>query len=169
MRDKYDQAEKVLGAARKLAKGPEQIAVAENRLQQVASIRSARDAAAKEAANPAVVTTSVRVNAVPVQAPPKHPVELAKGPKHTALGAIRDVHCDSPSYLELQVQVVGKAKPIALYTSDYYHLDLSALGFEPKAEMNPCRDLDGVKAKVLYAESSDKTIDGQIVSIELHK
>jgi hypothetical protein len=35
--------------------------------------------------------------------------------------------------------------------------------------MNPCHDLDGMKARVMYAESSDKTIDGQIVAIELHK
>ena len=38
--------------------------------------------------------------------------------------------CESPSYLELQVQVAGKPKPIALYIGDYYKLDLTAQGFE---------------------------------------
>ena len=111
----------------------------------------------------------VHLDAVPVAAPPKHPVEAAKGPRHTVLGAIHNVKCDFPSYLELEIQVAGKPKPVAVYSSDYFHLDLSALGFEPKAEMNPCHDLDGMKARVMYAESSDKTIDGQIVAIELRK
>jgi hypothetical protein len=69
----------------------------------------------------------------------------------------------------MEIQIAGKPKPVALYSSNYFHFDLSALGFEPKAEMNPCHDFDGMKAKVIYAESSDKTVDGQIVSIELHK
>jgi hypothetical protein len=114
-----------------------------------------------------VITTSTLV--APVEKPPKHPLEPAKGPRHTVLGSIHDVACESPSYLELQVQVAGKTKPIALYIGDYYKLDLTAQGFQPKSEMNPCRDLDGMKAKILYAETSDKTIDGQIVAIELHK
>jgi len=58
---------------------------------------------------------------------------------------------------------------VTLYSNNYFSLDLSALSFEPKKEMNPCHDLGGMKASVQYAESSDKTIDGQIVSIELHK
>lgn len=35
--------------------------------------------------------------------------------------------------------------------------------------MNPCTDIEGMKAKVEYAEVSDKTISGQILSIELSK
>jgi tetratricopeptide (TPR) repeat protein len=169
MRDKLDLAGQVLLAARKLAKTPAQTALADGRIDQIASIRSARAAAANTASVPGVVSTSAEVNVVPVQAPPRHPVEPANGPRHTAMGTILNVECDLPSYMEFQVQIGAKAKPITLYSSDYFNLDLSALGFEAKKEMNPCRDLGGMKAKVQYAESSDKTIDGQIVSIELHK
>jgi hypothetical protein len=35
--------------------------------------------------------------------------------------------------------------------------------------MQPCHDFEGMKARVQYAESSDKTVDGQVVSIELRK
>ena len=167
MRDKSDDAERVLLAAKKLAKTPAQIAIAEGRIEQLASFRNARVAAANAVSTPDTVST--HVNAVPAAAPPKHPVEAANGPKHTVLGAIHNVKCDYPSYLEFEVQSTAKPKPVMLYSSDYYHLDLFALGFQPKAEMNPCHDLDGMKAKVLYAESTDKTIDGQVVSIELHK
>jgi tetratricopeptide (TPR) repeat protein len=169
MRDKLDQAGQVLLAAKKLAKTPAQTALAEGRIQQIASIRSARAAAANNASAPGVVSTSAQVNVAPVHAPPRHPVEPASGPRHTALGTILNVQCDLPSYMELQVQIGGKTKPVTLYSSDYFNLDLSAVGFEPKKEMNPCHDLGGMKAKVQYAESSDKTIDGQIVSIELHR
>jgi tetratricopeptide (TPR) repeat protein len=169
MRDKFDQAHQVLLAARQLAKTPAQTAIADGRIEQVASIRKARTAAANAASTPGVVSTSVQVNVVPVQAPPRHPVEPASGPRHTVLGTILNVQCPAPAYLELQVQPGSKLKPVTLYSSDYFHLDLSALGFEPRKEMNPCHDLDGMKAKVQYAEGSDKTIDGQIVSIELHR
>lgn len=170
MRDKMDQAEQVLIAAKKLAKSGADTAMIESRLQLIASIRNARAAAeARAAAAPDASGTSVLVDAVPVARPPKHPVEPASGPKHSALGVMQNVHCEYPSYLEMEIQIAGKPKPVALYSSNYFHFDLSALGFEPKAEMNPCHDFDGMKAKVIYAESSDKTVDGQIVSIELHK
>jgi hypothetical protein len=43
------------------------------------------------------------------------------------------------------------------------------MGFTPPAEMNPCHDIEGFHARVQYAESADKTIDGQLISIELRK
>jgi tetratricopeptide (TPR) repeat protein len=177
VRDKLDDADRVLDAARQIAKTPEQQGMVADRKQLIASIRNAH----ARGSNPTVFVTAasrrqevvastegnVKIDAV--DAPPRHPVEKATGPRHTALGSIRNVQCAFPSYLELQLQAAGKPKPVTLYTSDYFHLDLSALGFEPSKEMNPCHELDGFKAKVEYAESSDKTIDGQIVSIELHK
>lgn len=172
MRDKLDQAEKVLQFARTLAHSPQQSAMVEERLNQIASIRKARAAGSSASTLPSLSTvssTSIDVKVTPVAAPPEHPVEAATGPRHTVLGTIRNVHCDAPSYLEMEIQVAAKPGHVTVYTSDYYNLDLSALGFEPKKEMNPCRDLNGFKARVLYAQGSDKTIDGQIVSIELRK
>lgn len=171
MRDQLDRADQTLQFARTLAKTPDQAAMVEDRMKIIASVRKARAAGATLVPQPGLVTftetSSIKVS--PVENPPKHPVEPAKGPRHTVLGSIRNVHCDSPSYLELQVQIAGKPTAVSVYSSDYFNLDLSALGFEPKKEMNPCRDLNGFNAKVVYAESSDKTIDGQIVSVELHK
>ena len=103
------------------------------------------------------------------ETPLKHPKEPATGPKHVVLGTIRAVECALPSYLEFHVEVAGKPQPVAVYTHDRYNLDLSALGFAPPPEMNPCLDLEGRKARVQYAESTDKTIDGQILLIELRK
>ena len=35
--------------------------------------------------------------------------------------------------------------------------------------MNPCKDLNGMKAQVRYAETTDKSVDGQVLAIELRK
>jgi hypothetical protein len=35
--------------------------------------------------------------------------------------------------------------------------------------MNPCNAFEGMKARVQYTESSDKTIDGQVIAVELRK
>jgi hypothetical protein len=43
------------------------------------------------------------------------------------------------------------------------------MNFTPKSDLNPCTDIEGFKAKVEYAEVSDKSIAGQIVAIELSK
>jgi hypothetical protein len=77
------------------------------------------------------------------------------------------VECSYPAILDLQL-VNAKGK-LSLYSGNYYQLDLSALGFDPKREMSPCKDMEGFLARITYAGSSDKTVDGQIVSIELRK
>jgi tetratricopeptide (TPR) repeat protein len=176
----FDMAEQVLHAALPLAKTTEQKTSVDGRLEQIAAFKARARAPAMEA--------SVDVNAVTLpdhntnqpsspsnfkivvaDKPPRHPVEVHTGPKHTVLGAIGEVHCAYPAQLELQINVAGGSKPVALYVSDFSQLNLSAIGFTPKKEMDPCHELNGMKAKVVYAESSDKTVDGQIVSVELHK
>ena len=58
---------------------------------------------------------------------------------------------------------------ISLYSNDYRHVDNSAINYTPPGTMNPCTMMEGMKARVVYAEVSDKSIAGQIVSIELFK
>jgi tetratricopeptide (TPR) repeat protein len=114
-------------------------------------------------------TSTALVNVQTIDHPPMptHPNEPTAGPHHTADGVIRSVQCGYPSALELTV--AGPSAAVKLYTSNYFQLEISALNFTPSGEMNPCKDLEGMKAKVVYAESSDKSVDGQIVSIGLRK
>jgi len=106
-------------------------------------------------------------SAVDVVKEPKHPTEPANGPKHQALGVIRGVQCSYPA--EIEFQVVTEKKPVSLYSNNYLKIDLTALGFTPSGDMNPCKDFEGMKARVQYAETTDKTIDGQVVAVELRK
>jgi tetratricopeptide (TPR) repeat protein len=98
---------------------------------------------------------------------PKHPAEPASGPKHQLEGVLRGVVCSYPSVMDFHVE--GAKKTIALYSNNYFKLDVTAIGFTPSGSMQPCHDFEGMKARVQYAESSDKTVDGQVVSIELRK
>jgi hypothetical protein len=83
------------------------------------------------------------------------------------IGVIRGVQCSDPTVIEFKVE--GAKKAVSLYSNNYHKLEITALGFTPEATLNPCTGMEGMKARVQYAESSDKTVDGQAVAIELRK
>ncbi len=97
---------------------------------------------------------------------PKRPTMPADGPKHEIVGQIRDVKCSFPAVIEFRVE---GSKSLSFYNNNYYKLEFSALGFTPSGALQPCSDIDGMKARVEYVDSSDKTVDGQVVSVELRK
>lgn len=76
---------------------------------------------------------------------PKHPTLPADGPKHDVVGRIRDVKCSFPAVIEFRVE---GAKSLSFYNNNYYKLDFSALGFTPAGTLQPCSDIDGMKARV---------------------
>jgi len=84
-----------------------------------------------------------------------------------ATGVIRNVHCTSPALLELKIESAGK--DVSLYSNNYYKVAFSAANYIPEGDIHPCSDLEGKKARIQYAEVSSKSIDGQILSIELSK
>ena len=80
---------------------------------------------------------------------------------------IRDVHCSYPSVIEFRVE--DPKRKVSLYTNNYFKLEFSALGFTPEGSLNPCKGIEGMKARVQYADSSDKSVDGQAIAVELRK
>ena len=82
-------------------------------------------------------------------------------------GVIRNVHCIPPALLELKVESAGKG--VSLYSNNYFKVAFTAANYIPEGEIHPCSDLEGKKARVQYSEVSNKSIDGQILSIELSK
>jgi hypothetical protein len=106
-------------------------------------------------------------NEVAIDPKPAHPTEPPKGPKHVATGVIRGVKCSFPAIIEFQV--ITARKPVSVYTNDFTKIDLSVFGFTPKGDVNPCADFEGMKAEVQYAETSDKTVDGQVIAVLLRK
>jgi tetratricopeptide (TPR) repeat protein len=166
---RYDDAAAVLRNAAKVPKDPGEAAMLQSRIKEIESIQAlgAKPGAmiTKPPTGPVDIKTAETV--VNVVSEPKHPTEPPIGPKHIVLGVIRGVQCSYPAVIEFQVET-GK-KPVSLYTNNFLKIDLSVLGFTPKGDMNPCKDFEGMKAKVQYAESSDKTVDGQLIAVELRK
>jgi hypothetical protein len=101
--------------------------------------------------------------------PPRfeHPTEKPHGPTLTAQGVIHGVKCSDPAAIEFEV--AGAQGTVKLYNNNYYEIGYSAANFTPQGEIHPCSDLEGMKAKVQYFATADKTVDGQIMSVELSK
>lgn len=101
------------------------------------------------------------------EARPKHPTEPPDGPKHELIGVIHGVKCSYPAVIEFQVE--NAKKKISVYSNDYFKLDFTVLGFTLEGDLSPCSGIEGRNARVQYAETSDKTVDGQAIAVELRK
>ena len=179
----------VLQTALKIAKAPEDVAMVQAQLRSVQQYKEMRDKAmsAGNSAPAGTVTTVTTVgNAsagedhhvvmavngkVVVQdesAAVHYPEGPATGPHHTISGTLKSVKCIYPSTLALDLDVGGKIT--TLYSSDYYKLDFYTLNFQPQGDLKPCTDLEGLKARIEYAEVTDKSVAaGQMVKVELSK
>jgi Tfp pilus assembly protein PilF len=165
--DRYKDAIIVLKSASGLAKTPEEAAMLDTRLKQLEEYQTQRTPA--EAANkpPRSEYTGDNNARKTISLPaPKHPTEAQHGAKQTAQGVIKAVQC-SDQEIEFKVEDGGKA--VSLFNNNYYEVPFSASNFTPDGEIHPCTDLEGMKAKVQYFATADKTIDGQILSIEVSK
>jgi tetratricopeptide (TPR) repeat protein len=165
----YAGAQKILVACLKLARNPSEVAMVQSRIDHLQQIQTSM----AENARMQTVVTAPSQQAAPAvvevvkETAPKHPTEPPTGPRHYAEGIMRGVGCSYPSTLEFKVE--GAKANVSVYTNDYFKLELTALGFTPSGNMNPCTDFEGKKARVQYAESSDKTVDGQVIAVELRK
>lgn len=166
---KYDDAAATLRNSVKIASTPSEAAMVQSRLKEIDSIRalSARPSAMITATPTGQVDVKTAATVVDLVQEPKHPTEPPNGPKHLALGVITEVKCTYPAEIEFRIE--GAKKPVSVYSNNYFKIDLTVLGFTPNGDMNPCKNFEGMKAKVQYAESSDKSIDGQVIAVELRK
>ncbi len=163
--ERYSDAEAVLQDSVKAATTSGEAARARRRIAEIEQMRTARAQAAANVAE-AQADEEARDKATE-EMRPKYPVEPPDGPKHETIGVIRGVQCSYPAVIEFRV--AGAKKTVSLYSSNYYKLDVSALGYTPEGNLNPCTGLEGTKARVQYAEISNKTVDGQVIAIELRK
>ena len=168
-----ENALRVLDAAAKVAKKPAETAMVQSERDRIQQYESARKQANAEASiqttmigsgNTGGIISKAEQHALPG---PKYPTDPPTGPRHTARGVLRDVQCSYPTVITLNVDTSGKKT--SLYSNNVYRIEYSASNFEPGSNFNPCKGMEGMKAIVEYAEVSDKTIAGQILSIQLTK
>jgi tetratricopeptide (TPR) repeat protein len=172
--DRGTDAVAVLRGALKLAKSPGEIEMVQNNLAQAeryATMRTQmaeRNNGATEVVQASVDTNEVSTAEVRTQVRTSEDIEgrTPTGPHHFLVGTLQDVHCHEPS-IDLNISVKGKT--MALHNGNYYKIGFSALGFTPSGDLNPCKDLEGMAAKIEYVESSAKPAVAYVVAIELHK
>jgi tetratricopeptide (TPR) repeat protein len=165
---RFAEAQVVLNAAMRAARTQNELSMLRQQVERAQEAERARAAFEEEQkrrdAAPKTVEASKLANIV--LSKPNHP-DQANGPKHTLTGTMREVKCSAPMVIEFKVQ--GAQKSANVYANDFTKIDLSALGFDPPASMNPCANFEGRHARVQYAESTDKGVDGMVVAIELRK
>jgi tetratricopeptide (TPR) repeat protein len=184
---RYDDAIAVLKAASHVARTPEQVATVQTRMGQVEQYRAAAAQSRQEekvaAMRPAATSvTDTRTNTITssdgrtfvikpdtAQDTRKYLTEAPTGPHHTVRGVLRGVHCGYPSVITFNLERSGTPRTLLLYRNDFKQIEFSATNFTPKGDLNPCTDMEGLKAKVQYAEVSDKSVAGQVISVELSK
>jgi tetratricopeptide (TPR) repeat protein len=165
----------VLKAAMNVAKTPDEKQRVQYRLTQMQSYQAslAHADALNANAHSSVTTTADGKTVTLIHDPsddePKYP-EKATGPRRTAHGVIRGVKCSYPAVITLSIDPATQAgKPVSLYANNYFKIVYTTANYIEEKEISPCSGIEGMKARIEYAEVSDKTMAGQIVSIELSK
>jgi tetratricopeptide (TPR) repeat protein len=170
----------VLQNAMSLAKTPEEVISVQNLLETAQQYQAAREEAEQERQATQRIPSTVSQGQASAQAtlgaakqpgsdsqalqPPK---DAPHGPRHRAKGTIKDVQCSPPANMEFKVE--GDGKTLFLHSNNYFKIQFTALNYTPVGELHPCADLEGMKARVEFFEGSDKSAEGQILSIELSK
>ena len=175
----------VLKAAQPLARTPEETEAIGSRISQLERYQASLDRSKQERAavtSQSVsegVTTSQMVTGpqghaqITVAAetsapePVPFPADTVAGPHHTLSGVLHGVQCSYPAVLTLTLNRPGK--PIQLYTNNYYKVLFTTGNYEAKEDIVPCTGIEGMKARIEYAEVTDTRVVGRIVSIELSK
>lgn len=160
---RFREAETVMQAAVRLATRPEQWQAACNRLAQIQQIEA--EMATRSLMAEIRADGHGGADIVVIDKGPRQRDSALDFPRHEAEGVISKVTCHSPFVIDFQV--VGSRTSILVTNSNYLALHLTATGFTPKGEMDPCRDFEGRRARVEYAESPDKAVDGRVTAIEL--
>ena len=185
----YQGALGVLNKAMRVAQKPEDVMAVQMRIDSLVRYQeevkrreqTVPDSAAVSSLSPNTIVTDTRtqtitsgdgrvyvIKADSATGLPSHPTEAPNGKHHVVSGVIRKVQCGYPSKLALTIEA-EKGGSIALYCNDFREIEFSAASSRPKDDLNPCTDIEGIPAKVVYAEVADKSVAGQILSVQLSR
>jgi tetratricopeptide (TPR) repeat protein len=167
---RYADANSMLRSALAVCRNPSQSSMVQNQLTQLHQFQRRIEETEKEQRIVDHLNAQDNVGVVDVVLPaddkPKHPDE-AKGPKHSATGVIHQVSCGNSASIEFKLD--GGKKPLTVYSNDFTKIDLSAFGMAPNSTINPCKDFEGRKARIQYAEAADSSVDGKVIAVELRQ
>ncbi len=159
----------VLKTAAPFAKTPEEKAILQSQIEDIQHFQASLDGS-HTVASPQPNETAGDAKLViadHTEPKPKFPAGPPSGPHKNIKGVLRNVHCFYPNTLSLGVELPNKT--VALYSNNFIKIEFSAANFTPAGTLDPCHGIEGMKAKVDYAEVTDNSVSGQIVSVELSK
>lgn len=103
-------------------------------------------------------------------APPpalRHRPEDSRGPRDTLEGKIISVKCSSPAVMELTLEAGGRA--VALHTDNYFKVEYTARNFTPSGELDPCTQIQGMNARIIFYNIKGRPYAGELISVQLRK
>ncbi len=168
----FDSAILVLKAALRLAKSPNETSMLQSRISQLERYKSSRSEAeaGEHSQSPNRRTIRIAPPGEPHYAEPPYPEAPPAGPHRTAFGTIRAVKCAYPNILTLTLDPEKPpAKPITLFTNNYFKVSFFAPATDPDAEILPCVGIEGMKASIDFGEVTDPRVAGQILNVYLSK
>jgi hypothetical protein len=110
---------------------------------------------------------AANATAIPDAADLKLPPGPPTGPRHIATGTLHAAQCYYPTTLMFLLE--EPKTTVFFYSNNYFKIPFYTTNFKPDAPLNPCKSLNGLKAKVTYAVVNDKRVAGQIYQLDLSK
>ena len=86
------------------------------------------------------------------------------GPRLNASGKIASVTCEG---FRLNLTLAAGNRNLTLHTENYYKLELLSVNWEPPPDFNPCHDLEGHDARVVYVALKDSKDAGVLLTVEV--
>jgi cytochrome c-type biogenesis protein CcmH/NrfG len=130
--------------------------------QQERNLRSVE--LGKTAGASGAATSLVKGSTIPEESEAPEAVPPS-GPRQSLTGVLKDVRCDTPA---IDMNLITQGKAVALHSRNYFKIDYSSLGVALAKDLNPCKDLEGRKAKVEFVDSASGA-PVALVAIEIHK
>ncbi len=95
---------------------------------------------------------------------PPPATEPPAGPRLDAVGKIVAVKCDG---FALDLTLTSPGRTLSLRTENYYKLEFEAVNWEPPPNFNPCNELEGRNARVVYVASTAAKDAGVLLTVEV--
>ena len=121
-------------------------------------------------------------NAIHTSADPVYPKPAADAPHLKSSGVLQNVACSYPAVITMELHPLPgpkTAKPgvkpdavtktLKFFSPSFKKITYRTMNFEPKGDLDPCKDLNGFRARVEYLAVDDPNYAGQAVTVELTK
>jgi hypothetical protein len=89
-----------------------------------------------------------------------------RGARDLIQGRIKSVRC---SGVEMDMTLQASHKALKFHAENYFKVDYRALDFKPTGELQPCTELEGRAARIVFFPFRDDPDTGELVSVDLLK